>query len=346
MLPLEPAAWKHLPSHAWKDMPSVLKVTQSNSSCSFQANIWNLHPKGDPRRTAATSHFLNLWGKPSAGVNSQSFIKWNGPGLIYSCWASAPCLTCCRSEKDLSNAGTETSITSVIWFFAQEITLCEPIKCWEGNTHSHRKMKNIIAEELFPFYQWNHPVSNSLIEALVENNIMTCSVHIYRGEQKHGGLRFSNSTKKCNCSCWTLHRCWSAHKCSGSFYCWILYVQVTWTLLSRAIRFQYGVWDHSQVIDTQQENNILQPVLTSYNPSQGDLTHTTVPRTGSLLERRPVKPVLICRIKPKSTKKRKKFNDRVYPKLGHCASSNNRISYVNWFLLISSDGASCPLLLH
>jgi len=115
--------------------------------------------------------------------------------------------------------------------FAREITLSEPIKCCGGNARSQRKMKNIIAEELFAFYQWNHPVSNSLTEALVKNSITICSVHIYRGEQKYGGLQFSNTTKKkCNWSCWTLHRCWSAHKRSGSFYCWILYVQVTQTI--------------------------------------------------------------------------------------------------------------------
>jgi len=54
---------------------TALKVTQSNSSCSFQTNIWNLYPKADPEQMAVTSHFFSFWGKPSAGVNSQSFIK-------------------------------------------------------------------------------------------------------------------------------------------------------------------------------------------------------------------------------------------------------------------------------
>lgn len=150
---------------------------------------------------AATSHFFHLWGKPAAGANSQSFIKWNGPGLIYTCWWFVSLAAVVR--KDLSNAGTETSIISAICFFSQEITLSEPIKCWEGNACSHRTMKNIIAEKLFPFYQWNHSVSKSLTEALVDNNITTCSIHKYRGEQKHGGLQFSTTTKKSNCSCWT-----------------------------------------------------------------------------------------------------------------------------------------------
>lgn len=153
---------------------------------------------------------------------------------MHACWGSTPCLTCCSSEKDLFNAWTQISITSAISFFAQEITLSEAMKCWGGNNHNHRKMKNIIAEELFPFLPMKSPSFQLIIWVLfpthVESNITTCSVHIYWEEQKLGGLQYSDTTKKCNWSCWTLHRCWSAHKHSGRFYCWILFVQVTCTL--------------------------------------------------------------------------------------------------------------------
>lgn len=185
----------------------VLEVTQRHSSCCFHTNMWNLHPKGDKEQTAATSLFSSLWGETSSGVNSPSLIRWNEAGLIYTHWESTPYLTCYSSEKELSNAGTETSVTSAIWvFFAQEITLSEPIKFWGGNSCSHRRIKSIIAEDSFS--QWNHPIYNSLIKVLVENIIWTSSAHIHQAEPKHEGLQFSNSTKKCNWSFWTLHRCW------------------------------------------------------------------------------------------------------------------------------------------
>lgn len=178
---------------------------------------------------------------------------------MHACWRCTPCLTYCSSEKDLSNAWTQISITFAICFFAQEITLTEAIKCWEGNTCSHRKMKNIIAEELFPFYQWNHPISNSLFEALVKSNIITCSVHIYWGEQKHGDFTFQTPLKNVigPAASYTdggLHISTLAGLvlniiCPSDMYS-----------LSVAIRFQYKVWDHSQVIDTEQENNILESV--------------------------------------------------------------------------------------
>lgn len=185
-------------------MTSVLKATQSNSSCSFQINIWNLHPEGRPTANGSNQPFLPFVGKTRRWCKLSKLhrMKW--------AWTDLHLLGICHFvslaavvRKDLSNAGTETSIISAICFFSQEITSSEPIKCWEGNACSHRTMKNIIAERLFPFYQWNHSVSKSLTEALVDNNITTCSIHKYRGEQKHGGLQFSTTTKKSNCSCWT-----------------------------------------------------------------------------------------------------------------------------------------------